>query len=152
MTPSHWRLVSLLSPEWGREDRRDRSWAGLMGTYRTVEGFCFHHLYHITFLHHIGWSLSTPHSVRWVQQRAWAALDWKGENSIGLSGCPFAQTCHPRPLSLVEWVQQGWRDPFSGESRLWRVNTFRNKYLLRAMTGQLSIYMCDPFFRWQKRK
>lgn len=57
-----------------------------------------------------------------TQPRAWGALDWRWENSVGLSACLWAQRCHPWPLSLVEWVHQGWRDALSGESRLWRVN------------------------------
>lgn len=57
-----------------------------------------------------------------TQPRAWGALDWRWENSVGLSECLWAQRCHPWPLSLVECVHQGWRDTLSGESRLWRVN------------------------------
>lgn len=120
-TPSPWMLASLC-PELRdmRTLRQKLRWSesSLLNRRRFLfSSPSSHHPFH-----RIRRSLSTPCSVIWTQPRAWGTLDWRWENSVGLSECPWAQRCHPWPLSLVEWVHQGWRDALSGESRLWRVN------------------------------
>lgn len=124
MTLSHWR--SAFQGSWTSERKSLRQ--KLIWSDRALRS---HRLFMFSSLssHHLfssrQRSYSTSHTVSWAEQRAWTCLDWRWENSIRLSQCPWAQRSHPWPLSRMECVQRGWMDPLQ-----WRSTAVESQYML----------------------
>lgn len=125
MTLSHWRLD--FQGSWTSERKSPRQkliWSDRAPWSHREFMFSLPSSHHLFSSHQR--SYSTSHTVSWVQQRAWTCLDWRWENSIRLSQCPWAQRYHPWPLSLMECVQRGWVDPLQ-----WRITAVESQYMLR---------------------